>query len=794
MIIYSLHVALLLAIYVVFYKLLLQKETYYKLNRAVLLLCLVMAFALPLIPVPAALSLRSMVPTENVLETEAVPQNLPEVKAGEEIVLNADETVIADEALASLNVTPEIPLIDKIFQWAFWIYWCGVIILGANLLLQLIVLFFQGYKKPVIKDGIYRIVELDGDKAPCSFGNTIYINPAKYDWETYNQILTHEKVHIQQGHSFDLMLAELVLVFQWFNPFAWLYRKELESNLEFLTDDSVLYKHHIAMEEYQMSLLKVSVPNLSMNITTNYNQSLLKKRIVMMNAKKSNVHIMWKYFILVPLLVSLVCILNKPFVQAMDFESPNTAFMGTTPLSFGGQAKGLWSATISGDKVNVECKSDNADDRRNYSNVSPGNGIFKINEFTNLPKTTKADFAVSREAGTVIFNGKFDDNLGFGRYKFSPNKTYKDFLAFKNIDNMDEDDYFAFFIQDIKKSYIQFLNDKGYTRITKDQVLALSTHKVDGKYLDFWQANGIENVTVNQLISLKRLKIDSVYLSDIRHAGYKEVTIAQLINFKEKNITPAYISGMRRAKTPAKAVETTATTVNIDEKPTVSEIIKSKSMNIDTSFVAALRDIGYHDLSTQTVYNLKTQGITAAFIKSYMDIGMKNPTVNTLYNLKTQKLTAAYIKEFYDIGLKDITLNSLYNLRAQGISAAYIKSFQDIGMKDISSNTLYNYKTQQITAAQLKAFMDVGFRNLSLTDLYSLKTNKITPEQIKAFQKLGFQNITVKEIIYCKNNDLTPAFIADMKKKGFNSNVLSKYVQLKSFNSNNGQSANPKNF
>ena len=813
MIIYSLHVALLLAIWLVFYKLLLQKETYYKLNRIMLLACLVLAFVLPLIPISSKFSLRGAdqnlaqmgkeltavaIQTKNpvVLETASGNKTAEDTEltsgTGHQTLADQDTTIESTNFINDV-VNHQSTLLDKILKYAVWIYWTGVLILGANLLLQIVVLLLQGYRKPVIKDGIFRIVELDSDKAPCSFGNTIFINPAKYDWETYNQILTHEKVHIKQGHTFDLMLAEIVLVFQWFNPFAWLYRKELESNLEFLTDDSVLHKHNIDFEGYQLSLLKVSVPNLSMNITTNYNQSLLKRRILMMNSKRSNVHIMWKYLMIAPLLVLLVCGLNKPEAQAIDVEEAYTEITSELPVN-SSQSRGLWSGTIKGDKVNIECKSNDDRQNKNYTYMLPGMGTFKLNEFTNLPKTTKSDFAVSREAGTAIFNGKFDDNQGFGKYKFTVNDNYRSYLEFKNVRDMDEDDYFAFFILDIKKSYIQFLNDKGYRSLTKNQIVALYDHKVDEEFVDFWQSNGVENVTVNQLISLKKLKIDSGYMAEIRKAGYKEVTITQLINFKSKNITPSYITGLRNAKTQPKAVEGTTAAVAAEEKPTVSEILKSKSMNIDTNFVASLRDIGYPDLSSQTVYNLRTQGISAAFIKSYMDIGMKNLTSSTLYNLKTQKLTPAYIKDFYDIGLKDITLNSLYNYRTQGITAAYIKSFQDIGLKDISYNTLYNYKTQKITAEQIKGFMDVGFRNLSQTDLYNLKTNDITPVQVKAFQKLGFQNITVKEIISCKRNDLTPEFIADMKKKGFNSTVLSKYVQLKTFNSNSATGANPKNW
>ena len=104
------------------------------------------------------------------------------------------------------------------------------------------------------------------------------------------------------------MLAEAVIIFQWFNPFAWQWRKALESNLEFLTDSEMLQQETVEKESYQFSLLKVAAPHFPLCLTTNYNQSLIKKRIIMMNSKKSNVNTTWKYFFLLPLLVLFACL------------------------------------------------------------------------------------------------------------------------------------------------------------------------------------------------------------------------------------------------------------------------------------------------------------------------------------------------------------------------------------------------------------------------------------------------------------------------------------------------------
>ncbi len=809
MIPYSLHVALILAIWFVFYKLLLQKETYYRLNRVVLLCCLVLAFILPLVPVPEQFSFRAgaVAITTPIVPTAVAAQDL-----------GAMDQKVTDKPLAIAEPivqakAPEVPLTERLVQWVFWVYWCGVAILGANLLVQFFVLFYQAYKKPVIKDGIFKIVELDNDKAPCSFGNVIFINPSKYDWETYNQIIIHEKVHIQQGHSFDLILAELVLVVQWFNPFAWLYRKELESNLEFLADHAVLNHHQVEMESYQLNLLKVAVPNWSMNITTNYNQSLLQKRIVMMSAKKSNVHIMWKYFIILPMLVVLLAGLNKPvaFAKLGTETTPDMdKFLLTKEVN---QSKGLWFATIKDDKVNVEFKSDDNDENHRWSSSAN----FNLKEFSTLPRNEKAEFTITREAGTVVFNGKFDEDQGYGRYKFTVNKEFKDFAAFKNIKDMEDEEYFAFFMMDVKRAYVQFLNDNGFKDLTKNQILSMSAFKIDADYINYWKKIGYTNITPNNLVTLKSLKIDSVYVNDIRKAGYADLTLQQIISFKSQRITGDYINSLRKAKLKLPSKDNLP-----EEKPTPTEIIRSKAMKVDTNYIAAVRDTGFPDLSSQTITTLKSQGITPAFIKGFQDIGLKNLStsslmtlknqnitpefingfqqigfkdvpLSTFYSLKSQRITPEFVKGYQDLGFKDITLNTLISLRSQNITPEYIKSFQDAGLKNIPFNTLYSLKSQGITPEYIKSFKDVGFDNISYNQYNALKARGVTADFIKGFQKMGFTNVSINQILSLRYYNVTPEFVADMKKKGFDLKDLDKYIQLKNLNTGSVQNAPSKN-
>lgn len=847
MIPYVLHVALLISVCLLFYKLLLQRETFYRLNRVVLVFCLVLSFGLPFIPVPQQWALRNN--TEPVAGNTAVTEvSVPDVSSTQQEAIQKLAPLKINPAPA-LKVIPQpvvestvqpgaikatapaaepgLPFLQTAVKWLFYLYWIGVAAFGLNLLLQVVVLLYQAYTKPVIIDGKFRIIELTGDKAPCSFGNNIFINPEKYDWDTYSQILLHEKIHIQQRHSFDIIIAELVLVLQWFNPFAWIYRKEVENNLEFLTDDAVLGHKEVERESYQMSLLKVSAPHLSLGITTNYNQSLLKKRIVMMNAKKSNLHIMWKYFFLVPLIGILACALNNPaaYSQASAKNKIKTNKINQNHYR-GERTEGIWFATIKGEKVNMEFRG-NEDDEHNWSN----NDTFLLNELSSVPRNQKADFTIKREAGSVAFNGKFEGNEGYGHYKFTADRNFVDFLKQQGVVEMDNDDEdsFAFFLVNVNKEYVAMVKRNGFKDLSKNNLISMAALKVDEPYIKMWKANGFEDITPNELVSGKAMHVDAAYVSEIRKAGYKDITFNQLISFKAQHITGAYISSLRKTKLKDGKGE--------EEMPSANEISSYKAMNIDSNFVRSFaaigyknisynqlttlkamhitpeyvksfKELGYTDLSINNLSSFKALNITPEFIKGYRAMGFKDLTPNNLQSLKALGITADYAKTFGAVGYKNLSVNQLSSMKSLGITPEYIKSFEPFGFKDLSVNNLSTLKSLDITPEYVRGFQDMGYKNLSVNNLSSLKalgitgdyiksfeavgfknigvnqlsTLKslgITPDFVKGFKELGFDDISVNELSSCKAMGVTPAYIKEMQGKGFNSKDLNKYVQLK---------------
>ncbi|MNX54946.1 BlaR1 peptidase M56 [compost metagenome] len=655
MIPYILYSALILTACLVFYKLMLQKETFFHLNRFVLLSCMALAFILPLVPIPQQLSFRKIAVEKPVIELKTPA--------------NAATTAVLKEQPAQptlIEETQQVINVESVTQLLVYLYWFGVIVFALNFLMQAILLFYRAYSQSVIQDGKFRIVEITGDKAPCSFANNIFINPEKYEWETYNQILLHEKIHIEQKHTIDLLLAEVVLIFQWFNPFAWQWRKALEINLEFLTDNQMLQQETVEKESYQFSLLKVAAPQFPLSLTTNYNQSLLKKRIIMMNSKKSNVHTTWKYFFLVPIMVLFACLFNQPAAQSQTLASKEKEEKQEkhSNIQSGMETEGNWFATIKGNTVNVQFKSDENDN---------SNSTFQLNEFKDLPRDKQGTFTLTREAGTMTFIGKFEGDKGMGTYKFTANKDYTSAMHKEGIDLNDDEDLMVFFMINVKQSYVQMLKKKGYNNLDKDQLIPLAALDVSEDYITSIK-QAIPDIDLDNLVPFKSLGIDKAYIEEIRKSGYKDLSPGNIIALKSQGIDAKYIKDFHSSVNSKKNNKNSNDADDADD-----DVIAFKSLNIDQAFIDSFKKIGYNDLSNDDLLALKSLNVTPEYINSFEKAGYKNIKTEDLFALKSLNVTPELIVQYKDLGFNDLDLNDVVGAKAVGATPSFIKSMKGKG-------------------------------------------------------------------------------------------------------------------
>ena len=284
MAIYLIKINVALVLLYGFYRLTVSRDTFFGLRR--LTLWLIYAVAL-------------MVPALNL---EYWVRDTPTMESMANVYADTFYPVVVVKAQAS-----GITWMDMLLG----IYWVGVAVLSLRLVWQL----FSIIRLAVISrkqevEGI-TVHLLKGEGSPFSFFRWVFMYPSTLEGRQLHEVMVHECTHVSGHHSLDTLFSELFSIACWFNPFAWLMKQEVRMNLEYLADESVLSDGN-ARKSYQYHLLGLAYrqPNESTKIANNFNLLPLKKRIKMMNKRRTSEIGKAKYFLFAPLAGVLLMVSN----------------------------------------------------------------------------------------------------------------------------------------------------------------------------------------------------------------------------------------------------------------------------------------------------------------------------------------------------------------------------------------------------------------------------------------------------------------------------------------------------
>lgn len=281
-----LKINLVLILFSATYYLVLRRLTFYSLNRVFLVFGIVFSSAYPFINL-----------TDFFSGKQPIPGFIPQLNQNLNQIIQEDSVSVFWYSLSVL-------------------FYIGFLLMAIRLLIQFVSLRQMHKKSAVGKLKDFNVRILNEEVSPFTFWQTIYINPALHQAQDLNNILEHEKVHVEEWHTLDIILAEVCVVFYWFNPGVWLMKKAVRENIEFITDAKIL-KKGIDKKAYQYSLLNVGSLQPSITIVNNFNLSDLKKRIKMMNAKRSSKVDLSRYLLVLPVLlwVTLAFTIDEKNVQ-----------------------------------------------------------------------------------------------------------------------------------------------------------------------------------------------------------------------------------------------------------------------------------------------------------------------------------------------------------------------------------------------------------------------------------------------------------------------------------------------
>ncbi|GGH05194.1 M56 family metallopeptidase [Mucilaginibacter phyllosphaerae] len=330
--VFLLKVNIALLLFCAGYYLVLRHLTFYTLNRAYLVAAIIFATLYPKIDL-----------------SDFAQRHETLAKPVQNVILNWQAPAVSlIKPLAQPNY----------WQWATAIFWFGAALLGVRLLMQLFSLFMLYRRSWPARIHEHDVRIIEGEVAPFSFWRNIYVNPANHTPADLKAILLHEQVHVNGWHTIDILLAELSSIFYWFNPGIWLMKKAVRENIEFITDRKILTKGFDS-KTYQYSLVNVSFNTSTPGIVNHFNISTIKKRIIMMNAKRSSKFTLTRYAFVVPAVIALLLVFT---LSKADIAKPITHKIAiaikpvTLALKIAAQNAVTFSDTVPSEKVKPATK------------------------------------------------------------------------------------------------------------------------------------------------------------------------------------------------------------------------------------------------------------------------------------------------------------------------------------------------------------------------------------------------------------------------------------------------------
>ena len=268
--------------FLVVYDVFLKKQTFFNCNRIYLLTTAFLSLILPFIKIDR---FKNIVPEQYIIR-------LPEVVIGKQNPIVLNEVLIEGTAQATY------------FSWSWmYLFYLGCAISTAIFILKLSRIIRLIYKQPKQKEYQFKVVSLEGSRDAFSFFNYIFIG-SELETEERESILKHELVHVKQKHTLDMLFFEILRMLFWFNPLVYMYQNRISVIHEFIADAEAV--KHNKTQYYQNLLSQVFQTKQVSFINPFFKQSLIKKRIVMLQKSKSKQVQLLRYALLIPMVLGML--------------------------------------------------------------------------------------------------------------------------------------------------------------------------------------------------------------------------------------------------------------------------------------------------------------------------------------------------------------------------------------------------------------------------------------------------------------------------------------------------------
>ncbi|MEM7656906.1 MAG: M56 family metallopeptidase [Bacteroidota bacterium] len=757
-----LYSALIIGLIYALYRGLLARQTHFGLHRWFLIGGMALAISLPQLEIPAPWTLQTWLqsPGESASTSPEsfVAEIPPEIEArGNALVVWEEETPNQTELYVPLAPNNQQTISPAFWHrwswqdWMGWVYLAGVVLLTIRFLMQMTGLIRSTIRLPKDRMSGYVLVHLP-DKGAFSFFHYLFIHLRGLDAATAHHVLAHEKIHADQWHSLDILLAEFLVIVQWFNPLAWSYRKSLKENLEYLTDTTLLSQQHDP-QAYQMSLLQASATNHSYQMVANYRHSMLKKRILMMNTPTSSPRSALRVLWLLPSIALMMAWFNftempatplpvtnwtkgqtvsepevapapqRPSVspqQASPF--PSAVLVHTPILHRAGTISGKWEGIESEDEL---CLRFIRYMEKEWNWIQQS--CYAFTEFSPKNVSSVGTFTLERKAGTVKFTGSFQGEKGEGNFSFEPSQAFIQELNKKGIRRTTDELLFRMFFHGAEEEeYLSNLAALQQLNLSGELTDRLMVENTPADLVASYQEAGLD---IKKYQSLLRSRVPSDLMKEYKAAGFEPKEYQSFLNsrvpsdlmkeYKAAGFEPKEYQSFLNSRVPSDLMK--------EYKAAGFDVKEYKSFlnsRVPSDLMKEYEAAGFEPKEYQSFLNSR---VPSDLMKEYQAAGFEPKEYKSFLN---SRVPSDLMKEYEAAGFDVKEHKSFLNSR---VPSDLMKEYEDAGFEVTEYQSFLN---SRVPSDLMKEYEAAGFEP---KEYKSFLNSRVPSELMKEYQAAGFE-------------------------------------------------------
>ncbi|HXU33231.1 MAG TPA: M56 family metallopeptidase [Thermoanaerobaculia bacterium] len=289
--------------------------------------------------------------------------------------------------------------------------------------------------------------------------------------------------------------------------------------------------------------------------------------------------------------------------------------------------RGDWTATRQGDRVNLESTM-------SWESVGESHRwhvgeTYEAKDLVGLTAGPDVRFELRREAGTFLFEGRFDGTKGSGTFTFQPNPAYPREMAALGY-TVEPARQMELAMQDVSVSFAREIQSLGFRDTTLDQLMQMRIQGVTAEYARALGGLGIAGLSADELIQLKIQGVSPDWVRGLNTAGYRDLSADQLVQLKIQGVSAEWVNGLTAAGFRDLSAD---------------ELVQLKIQGVSAEWVRGLADAGYRNLSTDQLVQLKIQGVSGTWVRELADAGFPGGSADELVQLKIQGVSGTFVRQ-----------------------------------------------------------------------------------------------------------------------------------------------------